>query len=516
MASLGRRRGVPVSRERGVMAASDCYIVHEIYNGENAQDQFEYELEQALEAQYKYIIIEPTRIGDETARWITVGNCLHKTAVLSGAACLLTPLSLPIEYTRYVALPAGALSVACAALYGISWQFDPCCKYQVEYDSQKLSRLPLHTLTSSTPVVLVRRDDIHRKRLHNTIALAALAYCAKKIYELYALPAEISQVAQVEQGGSLSTMERVTGAGMLPLVFASFGVLLLYRILLRLRPGAALHDAVVVITGASSGLGKECAQVFHAAGARLVLCGRDAARLQQVAQELKASSAETHCQTRTPRTVVFDLADTDTVERAAEEILKCYGQVDVLINNAGISYRGNILDTHLSVQRDVMETNYFGPIAFTQALLPSMVRRRSGHIVVISSVQGKIAIPYRSAYAASKHATQAYFDCLRAEIERYGIPVTVISPGYIRTNLSVNAVTGDGSKHGVLDKATATGSDPRDVAQAVLKAVRQRSKDVVLAGPLPSLAIYIRTLWPALFFKLMASRARKEQKLKDE
>lgn len=172
---------------RGVMAATDCYIVHEIYNGENAQDQFEYELEQALEAQYKYIVIEPTRIGDETARWITVGNCLHKTAVLSGAACLLTPLSLPIEYSRYVALPAGALSVACSALYGISWQFDPCCKYQVEYDSQKLSRLPLHTLTSSTPVVLVRRDDVHRKRLHNTIALAALAYCAKKIYELYAV-----------------------------------------------------------------------------------------------------------------------------------------------------------------------------------------------------------------------------------------------------------------------------------------------------------------------------------------
>lgn len=172
---------------RGVMAATECYIVHEIYNGENVQDQFEYELEQALEAQYKYIVIEPTRIGDETARWISVGNCLHKTAVLSGAACLLTPLSLPVEYSRYVALPAGALSVACAALYGISWQFDPCCKYQVEYDSQKLSRLPLHTLTSSTPVVLVRRDDVHRKRLHNTIALAALAYCAKKIYELYAV-----------------------------------------------------------------------------------------------------------------------------------------------------------------------------------------------------------------------------------------------------------------------------------------------------------------------------------------
>ncbi|XP_029914832.1 dehydrogenase/reductase SDR family member 7B [Myripristis murdjan] len=310
-------------------------------------------------------------------------------------------------------------------------------------------------------------------------------------------------------------MERVMGGGMLPLVLASVGVLMLYRVLVRLRSGASVQDAVVVITGASSGLGKECARVFHRAGARLVLCGRDATRLQEVVQELTATS-DTQTQTHIPSIVTFDLAETETVGKAAEEILKCYGQVDVLINNAGISYRGNILDTHVSVHRNVMETNYFGPIALTQALLPSMVHRRSGHIVVISSVQGKMAIPYRSAYAASKHATQAYFDCLRAEVDHYGIPVTVISPGYIRTNLSLNAVTGDGSKYGVLDKTTATGRDPRDVAQAVLHAVRHKSKDVVLAGPLPTLAIYLRTLWPALFFRLMSSRARKEQKAKDE
>ncbi|XP_041856131.1 dehydrogenase/reductase SDR family member 7B [Melanotaenia boesemani] len=311
-------------------------------------------------------------------------------------------------------------------------------------------------------------------------------------------------------------MDRIMGGGVLPLVLTSVGILLLCRILVCLRRGASVKGAVVVITGASSGLGKECARVFHAAGARLVLCGRDAARLQQVAQELTASSTDTQRQTFTPSIVVFDLAKADTVDRAAEDILKCYGQVDVLINNAGISYRGDILDTHISVQRDVMEINYFGPIALTQALLPSMVHRRSGHIVFISSVQGKISIPYRSAYAASKHAAQAYFDCLRAEIECHGIPVTVISPGYIRTNLSLNAVTGDGSKYGVLDKTTAMGMDPRDVAHAVLKAVRHSSKDVVLAGPLPTVAIYLRTLWPSVFFKLMSSRARKEQKPKSE
>uniref|UniRef100_A0A1A8NSS2 Dehydrogenase/reductase SDR family member 7B n=1 Tax=Nothobranchius rachovii TaxID=451742 RepID=A0A1A8NSS2_9TELE len=314
-------------------------------------------------------------------------------------------------------------------------------------------------------------------------------------------------------------MDRVVGGGLLPLVLTGVGALLLYRILLRLKPRTSVQGAVVVITGASSGLGKECAKAFHAAGARLVLCGRDAARLQQVVQDLKGSSTDQQKQTFTPCAVIFDLAKADTVDKAAEEILKCFGRVDILVNNAGVSYRGSIVDTHMSVQRDVMETNYFGTIALTQALLPSMIQRHSGHIVVISSVQGKLAIPYRSAYAASKHATQAYFDCLRAEIECFGIPVTVISPGYIRTNLSINAVTGDGSKYGVLDKTTESGWDPRDVATNVLKAVRHRSKDVVLAGLLPSVAIYLRTLWPALFFKLMSSRARKirnRQKPKNE
>lgn len=307
-------------------------------------------------------------------------------------------------------------------------------------------------------------------------------------------------------------MDRMVG-GMFHLICASMGLLLLYRILLCLRKGRDLRDAVVVITGASSGLGKECAKVFHAAGARLVLCGRDASRLLQVVQELTAKSLQNPTQlTHVPHTVVFDLADTTAVDRAAEEILACYGHVDVLINNAGISYRGNIVDTQLSVQREVMETNYFGPVALTQALLPSMIRRHSGHIVVVSSVQGKISIPYRSAYAASKHATQAYFDCLRAETEQFGVAVTVVSPGYIRTNLSVNAVTADGSKHGVLDQSTATGRHPKHVAQSLFNAVAVKSKDVIVAGLVPTLAVYLRTLWPALFFKIMASRARKEQR----
>ncbi|XP_061455192.1 dehydrogenase/reductase SDR family member 7B isoform X2 [Rhineura floridana] len=306
----------------------------------------------------------------------------------------------------------------------------------------------------------------------------------------------------------------LTSMVVIPLLFGSFGIFSLFWLLQRLRVKAYLKDAVVVITGATSGLGKECAKAFHAAGSKLVLCGRNGERLQDLLQEL--STAAVHSKNpHKHHTVIFDLSDTKAVIRAAEEILKCADHVDILINNAGISYRGTIVDTVVEVDRKVMETNYFGPVVLTKAILPSMIKRRQGHIVAISSVQGKIGIPFRSAYAASKHATQAFFDCLRAEVEQYGIDVTVVSPGYIQTNLSLNAVTADGSQYGVMDKTTTAGKAAAEVAQVILNAVGEKKKEVLVAGFTPSLAVYLRTLCPRLFFIFMASRARKERKAKD-
>ncbi|KAM5132614.1 transmembrane protein 11, mitochondrial-like isoform 1-T1 [Mantella aurantiaca] len=162
----------------------DYYVIHEVYDGDFSQEQFEAELDAALEHQYQYIVIEPVRLGDETARWISVGNCLHRTSVVTGIVCLLTPLGLPSSSAHYLGLPAGALSVACAALYGVSWQSDPCCHYQVDLSGQELALLPPGILRTSSPVVLVRKEDTQRKRLHNFIALTALVYCAQKVFEL--------------------------------------------------------------------------------------------------------------------------------------------------------------------------------------------------------------------------------------------------------------------------------------------------------------------------------------------
>ncbi|XP_067859008.1 dehydrogenase/reductase SDR family member 7B isoform X2 [Heptranchias perlo] len=258
------------------------------------------------------------------------------------------------------------------------------------------------------------------------------------------------------------TLMEITSSNILPLLLGSVGLVVLYRLLQSMRERAYIQDAVVVITGASSGLGKECARVFHAAGARLVLCGRDRQKLEELVKELMGI-VNSKRKTYKPHVVTFDLADLDTLDSNAEEILNCYGQVDVLINNAGISYRGNILDTAISVDKDVMNINYFGPVALTKAILPSMVQRNSGHVVVISSVQGKIAIPFRSA---------------------------------------------------LMDKNTAEGYEPHVVAEAVLTAICRRKKDVLLAGLLPTAAVYFRTLVPSLFFPIMAARAKKERKMK--
>ncbi|XP_053419220.1 dehydrogenase/reductase SDR family member 7B isoform X6 [Nycticebus coucang] len=261
----------------------------------------------------------------------------------------------------------------------------------------------------------------------------------------------------------LRVMDFITSAAILPLLFGCLGIFGLLRLLQWMRMKAYLRGAVVVITGATSGLGKECAKVFYAAGAKLVLCGRNGEALEELARELFTSPA-TKVQTHKPYTVTFDLAEPETIVAAAAEILQCFGHVDILINNAGISYRGAIMDTTVDVDKRVMETNYFGPVALTKALLPSMVRRRHGHIVAISSIQGKISIPFRSAF---------------------------------------------------MDKTTAQGRSPEEVAQDVLAAVGRKKEDVILAGLLPSLAIYLRTLAPGLFFSLMASRARKEHKSKN-
>ena len=160
-------------------------VIHEVYDSEDAELFFEDQLERSLEAQIPYIIIEPIKIGNETAKWIQLGNFIHKTAVLAGLGCLITPLILPKKFGETVSVTLGGLTLSCTGLYGLSWQFDPCCKYQVEYDVKDLEKLNLEGLTTASPVVLVRKDDTYRKRLHNFAAICVTVYFAWKAYKWY-------------------------------------------------------------------------------------------------------------------------------------------------------------------------------------------------------------------------------------------------------------------------------------------------------------------------------------------
>lgn len=158
-------------------------IIREVYEHEYSAEEFEVELDRALETKAHTIVIEPARLGEDTARWISCGNGLHKIAVLSGAGCLVSGGIWPERGIIFLSL--GFTSMVCAGVYAISWQFDPCCKYQVEYNMMKVPKLPLHSLTTTTPVVLVRKDDQRRKLLQNVLAVAAGSFCFYKLYRWY-------------------------------------------------------------------------------------------------------------------------------------------------------------------------------------------------------------------------------------------------------------------------------------------------------------------------------------------
>lgn len=251
---------------------------------------------------------------------------------------------------------------------------------------------------------------------------------------------------------------------------------------------------VVWITGASAGIGEALARAFAARGARVVLSARRAERLEAVRAGLP--SPDEHL------VLPLDLADPESLAAAAASAHARCGRIDVLVHNGGVSQRALARDTALAVDRRLMEVNYFGAVALTKAVLPAMLARRSGHVVVVSSLVGKIGTPLRSGYAASKHALHGFFDSLRAEVWREGIRVTVACPGFIRTEVSVNALTGDGAPQGSMDDAQAHGMASSACAAAIVRAV-ERGADEVLIGGKERWAVQLRRFFPGLFNRVI-------------
>lgn len=249
----------------------------------------------------------------------------------------------------------------------------------------------------------------------------------------------------------------------------------------------------VWITGASSGIGEACARAFAREGAKLVLSARRRDELERVAKGLGAAEVLVE---------PLDQSALDTIDAITERVLARTGGIDVMVHNAGISQRGRAIDTKLAVDERIMRVNYLGPVAITKALLPSMVRRRTGHFVVISSLVGAFGTPLRSSYSASKHALHGFFDSLRAEHHDDGLRVTIVCPGFVRTEVSRNALTGDGTPQGTMDEAIDRGISADECAAGVIDATA-REREEVLVGGRERLAVYLKRFAPPVFSRLI-------------
>lgn len=256
----------------------------------------------------------------------------------------------------------------------------------------------------------------------------------------------------------------------------------------------ALHNKVIWITGASSGIGEALARAFSQQGVRLVLSARRRDELERVRAGL--SDPEQHL------VLPLDLTDSDSFAAATQTVIDQCQRIDILVNNGGISQRSRIIDTDLAVDRRVMEVNYFGAIGLTKAVLPAMRQAGGGQVVVISSLVGELPTPMRSAYCASKHALHGWFEALRAEEHDKGIRVLMVMPGFIRTNVSINAITADGSAHGAMDDHQAAGLDVDVCAGRIVRAV-QRGREQVIIGGREVAGIWLKRFFPSLYRKVI-------------
>ncbi len=250
------------------------------------------------------------------------------------------------------------------------------------------------------------------------------------------------------------------------------------------------------ITGASSGIGEALAYACAEAGAQLIISARNQAELDRVAAEATAKGASSVL------VQPLDLAQHDAISGIVSTVLKQVGKVDILIHCGGVSQRGRALDTPLEVDKRLMDINFFGTIALTKALLPSMLTHQLGHIVVVTSLTGKFGSPLRSAYAASKHALHGFFDSLRAELGDSPVRITIACPGFVRTNISINALTGSGKPQGTMDDATGKGITPASAAYRILRAIRKGKEEVWFGGK-EVLGVYVKRFFPAYFSKLI-------------
>ncbi|WP_235296340.1 SDR family oxidoreductase [Portibacter marinus] len=252
-------------------------------------------------------------------------------------------------------------------------------------------------------------------------------------------------------------------------------------------------DKTIWITGASSGLGESFAKSLSKRGGHIILSSRRKSELQRVQSELLNPEKS--------RIVTVDMEQSASIDAASQSILDLE-KVDIAILNAGISQRSSALDTDLEVEEKIMAVNYFGVVRAAKNILPTMLRSGFGHLVIISSVTGKIGVPHRSTYAASKHALHGYFDSLRAELEEKGIKITMICPGYVHTKISSNALDGSGKPQQKIDENSKNGMTTEAFMRKAIPAIENQKREALIGGK-ETLGVYLKRFIPSLLFTIV-------------
>lgn len=231
-------------------------------------------------------------------------------------------------------------------------------------------------------------------------------------------------------------------------------------------------DKVVIITGATSGIGEACAVSFGKQGAKVVITGRNKEKLDLSSNRLKGLGIEVLA-------ILADAASETDNKLIAEKTRSVFGRIDILINNAGISMRALFQDVDLEVFRKVMDTNFWGTVYTTKFCLPAILESK-GSIIGISSINGYRGTPARTAYTASKYAMNGFFESLRTEVMNQGVHVMVVAPGFTASNIRNSALTAHGEVQGESPRDEAKMMTSEQVAEEILKATVKRKRDLVL------------------------------------
>lgn len=259
-----------------------------------------------------------------------------------------------------------------------------------------------------------------------------------------------------------------------------------------------INDKVIWITGASSGIGEALAKECYRQGARLIISGRNEIKLEEIKESLQGE--------KKIQVLPLDLSKPDELVSKSEEVLKQWGRLDILINNGGVSQRSLLTDTSLDVIRHIMDVNFVGTAVLSREAAKIMIKQKSGYILMVSSVAGKFSTPYRTIYSASKMALQGLCDGLRAELWKFGVHLSLVVPGFVKTGISLNALEGGGQKHGIMDPNQAGGITPESAALAIIRGIRKERREITLGlVPKTRLGMFLARFIPGLLAKTLRS-----------